>query len=98
MSTTFAVDTARIAAASGDIQRIAAQIEGDVRAMMSRLNGLQDCWRGAAAGNFANITQQWSATQEQVRASLQEISTALKTAGDDYDLVEQANRQRFTAA
>ena len=46
MSTTFAVDTARIAAASGDIQRISAQIEGDVRAMMARLNGLQDCWRG----------------------------------------------------
>lgn len=98
MSTTFAVDTARITAASGDIQRISAQIEGDVRAMMARLNGLQDCWRGAAAGNFADITQQWSATQEQVRASLQEISVALKTAGEDYDLVEQANRQRFTAA
>ncbi|WP_109471794.1 WXG100 family type VII secretion target [Ornithinimicrobium cavernae] len=97
MSNTFAVDTARIAAASGDIQRISAQIEGDVRAMMARLNGLQDCWRGGAAGNFAHITQQWSATQEQVRASLQQISVALKTAGDDYDLVEQANRQRFTA-
>ena len=98
MSTTFSVDTARIAAASGDIQRISAQIEGDVRAMMDRLNGLQDCWRGAAAGNFADITQRWSATQEQVRTTLQEISVALKTAGDDYDLVEQANRQRFTAA
>lgn len=98
MSTTFSVDTARIAAASGDIQRISAQIEGDVRAMMARLNGLQDCWRGAAAGNFADITQRWSATQEQVRTTLQEISVALKTAGDDYDLVEQANRQRFTAA
>ena len=98
MSTTFSVDTARIAAASGDIQRISAQIEGDVRAMMARLNGLQDCWRGAAAGNFADITQRWSATQEQVRTTLQEISVALKTAGDAYALVEQANRQRFTAA
>lgn len=97
MSTTFAVDTARIAAASGDIQRISAQIESDVRAMMTRLNGLQDCWRGGAAGNFTNITQQWSATQEQVRATLQQISVALKSAGEDYDLVEQANRTRFTA-
>lgn len=96
MSTTFAVDTARLAAASGDIQRIATQIETDVRAMMSRLNGLQDCWRGAAAGNFSNVTQQWSATQEQVRDSLQQISAALKVTGEDYDLVEQANRTRFT--
>lgn len=98
MSNTFAVDTARISAASGDIQRIATQIEGDVRQMMSRLNGLQDCWRGGAAANFADITQRWSATQEQVRASLQEISVVLKTASDDYDLVEQANRKRFTTA
>lgn len=95
MSTTFSVDTARIAEASGDIQRIAASIETDVRAMMARLTALQDCWRGSAAGSFAAVTQDWSATQERVRVSLQQISTTLKTAGDDYDLVEQANRARF---
>ncbi len=95
MSTTFSVDTARIAEASGDIQRIAASIETDVRAMMTRLTALQDCWRGAAAGSFAAVTHDWSATQEQVRVSLQQISATLKTAGDDYDLVEQANRARF---
>jgi WXG100 family type VII secretion target len=97
MSAMFAVDTARIAEASGDIQRISAQIESDVRAMMARLHGLQDCWRGGAAGNFTAVTEQWSATQEQVRTTLQQISVALKTAGEDYDLVEQANRMRFTA-
>ena len=32
MSNTFAVDTARIAEASGDIERIAATIESEVRA------------------------------------------------------------------
>jgi WXG100 family type VII secretion target len=96
MSNTFAVDTARIAAASGDIQRIAATIESDVRAMMGKLNGLQDCWRGGAAANFAGVTQEWSATQEKVRISLQNISTALKLAGEDYELVENANRTRFT--
>jgi early secretory antigenic target protein ESAT-6 len=95
MSTSFSVDTARIAEASGDIQRIAASIETDVRAMMARLTALQDCWRGSAAGSFAAVTQDWSATQERVRVSLQQISTTLRTAGDDYDLVEQANRARF---
>lgn len=96
MSTTFSVDTARIAAASGDIQRIAGSIESEVRAMMAKLNALQDCWRGSAAGNFAAVTQDWSTTQERVQVSLQQISTTLKTAGDDYDLVEQTNRMRFT--
>lgn len=98
MSNTFAVDTARIAAASGDIERIAASIESEVRAMMAKLNGLQDCWRGTAAGNFQAVTQDWSATQERVRSSLQQISTTLRTAGQDYELVEQTNQMRFTPA
>lgn len=96
MSSTFRVDTARIAAASGDIQRIAASIESEVRAMMGKLNALQDSWQGSAAGNFAAVSQDWSATQEKVRVSLQNISTALRLAGDDYQLVEDANRMRFT--
>ena len=95
MSNTFAVDTARIAAASGDIERIGASIEAEVRSMMAKLNALQDCWRGSAAGNFHAVTQDWSATQERVRASLQQISTTLRTAGQDYELVEQTNRMRF---
>lgn len=98
MSNTFAVDTARIAAASGDIERIASTIESEVRAMMAKLTGLQDCWQGSAAGNFQAVSQDWSATQERVRASLQQISMTLRSAGQDYELVEQANRMRFTPA
>lgn len=96
MSTTFAVDTARIAAASGDIDRIAATIESEVRAMHAKLNGLQDCWRGTAAASFQAVLQDWGVTQERVRASLQQVGVTLRTAGQDYDLVEQANRMRFT--
>lgn len=96
MTTTFAVDTARIAAASGDIERIAASIEAEVRSMMAKLTALQDCWRGSAAGNFQAVTQDWSATQERVRSSLQHISTTLRVTGQDYELVEQTNRMRFT--
>ena len=98
MSNTFAVDTARIAAASGDIERIASTIESEVRAMMAKLTGLQDCWQGSAAGNFQAVSQDWSATQERVRDSLQQISMTLRSAGQDYELVEQANRMRFTPA
>ncbi|MDO5740575.1 MAG: WXG100 family type VII secretion target [Ornithinimicrobium sp.] len=98
MTNTFAVDTARIAAASGDIERIAATIESEVRAMMAKLVGLNDCWQGAASANFQSVTQDWSGTQERIRASLQQISLTLRTAGQDYELVEQANRMRFTPA
>lgn len=96
MSSSYQVDTGRIRESSADIERIAASIEGDVRAMMARLTALQDVWRGVAAGSFAGITQEWGATQERVRASLQQISAALRVAGEDYEAVEQANLARFT--
>jgi WXG100 family type VII secretion target len=95
MTNTFAVDTARIAAASGDIERIAGSIESEVRSMMAKLSALSDCWQGSAAGSFQAVTQDWSATQERVRASLQQISTTLRLAGQDYEQVEQVNRARF---
>lgn len=96
MSNVFAVDTARIAAASGDIQRISAQIESDVAAMMARLRALDDCWRGEAAAGFADVTTSWSATQVAVQTSLAQISVALQGAGVDYETVEHQNRLRFT--
>ena len=97
MSNTFAVDTARIAAASADIERIATTIESEVRAMMASLTALQDCWTGTASGSFQAVTHDWGGTQERVRASLQQISTTLRTAGQDYEAVEQTNRMRFSA-
>lgn len=96
MSNAYSVDTARIRESAADIDRIAASIEGEVRAMMARLTALQDVWRGTAAGTFAGLTQEWGATQERVRTSLQHISTALRVAGEDYEAAEQANLSRFT--
>ena len=49
MSSRFQVDTARIQAASGDVTRISGEIEASVRAMMARLNALQDAWQGSAS-------------------------------------------------
>ena len=47
MSSRFQVDTARIQAASGDITRISGEIESSVKAMMGKLNALQDAWQAA---------------------------------------------------
>ncbi len=95
MSTQFQVDTAQLVAASGDIRRISAQIESDVATMMARLAGLQDAWRGTAAAGFQRVISSWSATQRQVRASLDEIEGALSRAGSQYAEVEAANATLF---
>ncbi|GAA1164514.1 hypothetical protein GCM10009584_01730 [Ornithinimicrobium humiphilum] len=97
MSNHFAVDTARLAAASGDVERIAGTIDSEVRAMMASLVALQDCWQGSASARFQAVVQDWRATEERVTASLQQISSTLRMSGQDYEQVEQANRMRFTA-
>jgi WXG100 family type VII secretion target len=95
MSSQFHVDTSRIGAAAGDVQRISAEIESSVAAMMARLTGLQDAWQGEAAGRFQGVVQDWRGTQTRVRESLEEISRLLGRAGQQYAAAEQHNAALF---
>jgi uncharacterized protein YukE len=45
MTSSFQVDPERIAAASGDIARISADVETQVATLMGRLVALEDAWR-----------------------------------------------------
>jgi WXG100 family type VII secretion target len=96
MSSQFQVDTDRITAASGDISRISADIEAQVSAMMARLAGLQDAWRGSAATRFQAVTHEWRGTQGRVREALEQISHVLAHAGQQYAAAEQQNTAMFT--
>lgn len=95
MTNVFTVDTARIAAASGDIDRIAATIESEVSALDAKLTALEDCWRGTAAARFQAVKQEWAGTQAQVRTTLQHIGATLRLTGLDYEQVEHTNQARF---
>ena len=83
MSSQFQVDTARIGAVAGDVQRISAEIEASVAAMMARLGGLQDAWQGEAAARFQGVVQEWRGTQSRVRESLEHISRKAYAQPDD---------------
>jgi WXG100 family type VII secretion target len=96
MASHFQVDTDRIAAASGDIARISADIEGQVAAMMARLTSLQDAWQGSAAAQFQGVVQQWQGTQRQVQAGLQSIGTVLGAAGARYAETEADALRMFS--
>jgi early secretory antigenic target protein ESAT-6 len=95
MSNQFQVDTDRIAAASGDINRIGADIDTQVAAMMARLTGLQDAWRGTASSRFQAVAHEWRGTQARVREALGEISHLLAQAGQQYAAAEQQNTSMF---
>ena len=95
MSSQFQVDTDRIAAASGDISRIGADIDTQVAAMMARLTGLQDAWRGTASSRFQAVAHEWRGTQARVREALDQISHLLAQAGQQYAAAEQQNTSMF---
>ena len=96
MSAQFTVDTERIAAASGDIARLSADIEGQVGIMMHRLTALQEAWTGSASMQFQGVVAQWRGTQQQVRTSLDSIGQVLGAAGVQYAEAEAQATRMFT--
>lgn len=96
MSAQFTVDTERIAAASGDIARLSADIEGQVGIMMHRLTALQEAWTGSASAQFQGVVVQWRGTQEQVRTSLDSIGQVLGAAGARYAEAEAQATRMFS--
>jgi WXG100 family type VII secretion target len=95
MSAQFQVDTERIQAASADISRISAEIEGQVGAMMSRLTALQDAWRGSAAARFQGVVGEWQGTQRHVKEALDHVGQLLAQAGATYAETEAAAERMF---
>ena len=95
MSAQFQVDTDRIAASAADIAAISGEIETQVQAMLSRLDALQDAWRGTAAMRFAQVSAEWRATQQQVRSNLDSIGQVLGQAGTTYAETELAATRMF---
>ena len=96
MTAQFQVDTGQIQAASGDIARISSEIDGQVTAMMARLNGLQGAWTGSASARFQALVSEWQGTQRQVRASLDSIGGVLSAAGVQYAETEAQTLRMFS--
>lgn len=93
--TRFEVDSGHVARASAAVQSSAVAISAEVDGMMRHLVDLQASWRGPAATSFQQVVADWRATQERVRANLDEIRQALAVAGQQYAEAEQAAVRMF---
>ncbi len=91
----YEVDSAQVIQASSAIQASAQQVREEVDRMMRHLLELQGSWRGQAATSFQSVVSDWQATQERVRASLEDIQQALAVAGRQYAEVESATAAMF---
>jgi WXG100 family type VII secretion target len=91
----FEVDAAQLAQAAAAVRTRGQTIQSEVAAMHRQLADLQAVWRGAAAGAFAGVVADWSATQARVEQSLGQISAAMQAASAAYTEAEAAASRLF---
>ncbi|SDQ64648.1 WXG100 family type VII secretion target [Quadrisphaera sp. DSM 44207] len=94
--TRFEVDSAQVAQASTAVQASIGTISAEVDRMMRHLLDLQGSWQGQAAASFQGVIGDWRATQERVRACLEDIGRALAAAGQSYADVESDAVRMFS--
>ncbi len=92
----FEVDSAQVAAASATVMGSVASLSAEVDRLTRNLMDLQGSWRGQAASQFQVVAEDWRATQERVKASLEQISQALSAAATTYADAEAANLRMFS--
>jgi WXG100 family type VII secretion target len=89
----YQVDPAQIAASSAAVSSSVSSIRSAVGGMFSNLSQLQGVWRGSAASQFNQVSEQWRAAQQQMEQSLDSIQRALAQASTLYsDAETQASR------
>ena len=93
--TGYRVDSAQVVEASTAVQATAQSISADVDRMMRQLVQLQSCWQGQGATSFERVVAEWRATQEKVRAVLDDLQRALALAGRTYADAEAAAVRMF---
>lgn len=93
----FEVDSVQVEAASGAVRGSVAALGLEVDRMTRHLQELQATWKGAAASQFQVVAEDWRATQERVKQSLEQISLALASAASTYAQAEEANLRMFAS-
>lgn len=91
----YEVDSEQVAQASAAAGRSVAAVRTEVAGLLRHLTDLQSGWRGGAATAFGGVLADWSATQQRVEASLDQITAALGAAASTYAEAEQSASRLF---
>lgn len=93
--TRFEVDSAQVHAAGGAVMVSVGVIGAEADRLTRGMLELQNSWRGQASSQFQVVAENWRAAQEQLKASLEQISQALSVAATTYADAESANLRMF---
>jgi len=96
MAGNFRTELPTMAVASGHVFEVNEQLQGQLSALMSRLEPLMGTWQGDAASSFHVLKEQWNANARELNAALRAIGDALVVNTNNYRVTEDANRQSFT--
>lgn len=91
----YEVDSDQVAQAGAAAGRSVAAVRTEVAGLLRHLTDLQSVWRGGAATAFGGLLADWSATQQRVEASLDQITAALAAAASTYAEAEQNASRLF---
>lgn len=89
------VDTERIAAAAGDIQRNSQTIESTMSELRGRLTALDGSWEGPARLEFMRVMQEHQALQARLAQNLGDIGRMTLQVSSAYAEHETRTRALF---
>ena len=89
------VDTERIAAAAGDIHRLADTITSSTAELRGRLAGMGADWQGPAKVEFERVMHDYQRIQAQMTEALADVGRLTLKASSAYADHENATRALF---
>ena len=89
------VDTERIAAAAGDIHRLADTITSSTAELRGRLAGMGADWQGPAKVEFERVMHDYQRIQAQMTEALANVGRLTLKASSAYAEHENATRALF---
>jgi len=93
----FSGDLAAMQKASQDVLNVSHSIQGELNALMGKLQDLEGKWAGSAKATFDNLKQTWHDNARNLSIALQGISGSLGATNHIYhshddDAVQDLNR------
>jgi WXG100 family type VII secretion target len=89
------VSTGDVADKAASIQQTAGEIESLLSVLNAQMQDLAGTWTGPAAAAFQSAYDNWKTTQQQTKASLDEIGASLRNTGQQYDEQEDTLRGQW---
>lgn len=94
--TAFSVTPAELVSLSQQVQGSAAQIEGELATLRSRILPIGSSWTGQAHAQFEALYDEWNRGAQALQQALAGISALLAHAGQGYDEAERRIASSFT--